>query len=155
MRIKRNKFLIFALCNIILLIILLFLAIPASKFLSKINFDDNELVKDQIVINPKAQSPKIIERKMQVKFVAEVDDLLNWDFISLQENISVKIGENNVVKYEGKNLEIGFNIGYLEDVLNSMETEEVELFFYGEDSSCLLKSVGEDSSLYVVMPMRL
>ena len=104
MRIKRNKFLIFALCNIILLIILLFLAIPASKFLSKINFDDNELVMDQIVINPKAQSPKIIERTMQVKFVAEVDGLLNWDFESLQEIISVKIGENNVVKYKGKNL---------------------------------------------------
>jgi len=104
MRIKKNKFIIFAVCNIILLIILLLLAIPASKFLSKINFDDNELVKDQIVINPKAQSPEIIERKMQVKFVAEVDDLLNWDFISLQETISVKIGENNVVKYEGKNL---------------------------------------------------
>ena len=104
MRIKKNKFIIFAVCNIILLIILLLLAIPASKFLSKINFDDNELVKDQIVINPKAQSPKIIERTMQVKFVAEVDDLLNWDFISLQETISVKIGENNVIKYEGKNL---------------------------------------------------
>jgi len=104
MRIKKNKFIIFAVCNIILLIILLLLAIPASKFLSKINFDDNELVKDQIVINPKAQSPKIIERKMQVKFVAEVDDLLNWNFISLQETISVKIGENNVVKYKGKNL---------------------------------------------------
>ena len=104
MRIKKNKFIIFAVCNVILLIILLLLAIPASKFLSKINFDDNELVKDQIVINPKAQSPKIIERTMQVKFVAEVDDLLNWDFISLQETISVKIGENNVVKYEGKNL---------------------------------------------------
>ena len=104
MRIKKNKFIIFAVCNIILLIILLLLAIPASKFLSKINFDDNELVKDQIVINPKAQSSKIIERTMQVKFVAEVDGLLNWDFNSLQETISVKIGENNVIKYEGKNL---------------------------------------------------
>ena len=104
MRIKKNKFIIFAVCNIILLIILLLLAIPASKFLSKVNFDDNELVKDQIVINPKAQSPKIIERTMQVKFVAEVDGLLNWDFKSLQETISVKIGENNVIKYEGKNL---------------------------------------------------
>ena len=104
MRIKKNKFIIFAVCNIILLIILLLLAIPASKFLSKINFDDNELVKDQIVINPKPLSPKIIERIMQVKFVAEVDGLLNWDFKSLQETVSVKIGENNVIKYEGKNL---------------------------------------------------
>ena len=56
------------------------------------------------MINPKAQSPKIIERTMQVKFVAEVEGLLNWDFKSLQETINIKIGENNVVKYKGKNL---------------------------------------------------
>ena len=95
MRIKKNKFLIFSLSSIILLIILFLLAIPASKFLSKVSFDDNELVKDQIVMNPKAQSSKIIERTMQVKFIAKVDGLLNWDFKSLQETISIKIGENN------------------------------------------------------------
>ena len=104
MRIKRNKFLIFSLSSIILLIILFLLAIPASKFLSKVSFDDNELVKDQIVINPKAQSSKIIARTMQVKFIAKVDGLLNWDFKSLQETISIKIGENNIIKYKGKNL---------------------------------------------------
>ena len=45
MKIKKNKFIIFYVFNIILLLILLLLlAIPASKFLSKINFDDNEFV---------------------------------------------------------------------------------------------------------------
>ena len=82
---------------------------------------------------------------------------LTQDLLKLTtNNPEQEIAEEDVkVKYEGKNLEIGFNIGYLEDVLNSMETLEVELFFYGEDSSCLLKPAGEDSSLYVVMPMRL
>ena len=39
--------------NIILLVIVLLLAIPASKFLSKIYFDDNQFVKEQSVINKK------------------------------------------------------------------------------------------------------
>ena len=38
------------------------------------------LLKDQIVINPKAQSPEIIERTMQIKFVAEVDEFIKLEF---------------------------------------------------------------------------
>jgi len=104
MNIKKNKFIIFYVFNIILLLTILLLAIPASKYLSKINFDDNEFVENQIVVNPKSESSKIIERTMQIKLVAEVNSLLNWNFKSLQENITVNIGENNVVRYEGKNL---------------------------------------------------
>ena len=104
MKIKKNKFIIFYVFNIILLLILLLSAIPASKFLSKINLDNNEFVKDQIIINPNAKSPKIIARTMQIKFVAEVDSLLNWDFKALQNTIDIKIGENRMVSYEGKNL---------------------------------------------------
>ncbi len=104
MKIKKNKFVIFYVFSIVLLLILLLLAIPASKFLSKINLDDNEFVTDQKIINPEAKSPKIIERSMQIKFFAEVDDLLNWDFQALQENINIKIGENSVISFEGKNL---------------------------------------------------
>ena len=104
MKIKKNKFIIFYIFNIVLLLILFLFAIPASKFLSNINLDDNEFVTGQKIINPEAKSPKIIERSMQIKFVAEVDDLLNWDFNALQENINIKIGENSVISYEGKNL---------------------------------------------------
>ena len=104
MKIKKNKFVIFYVFNIVLLIILLLLAIPASKFLSKMNLDDNEFVTDQVVVNPNAKSPKIIERTMQIQFVAIVDDFLNWDFKALQDTISIKIGENKVISYEGKNL---------------------------------------------------
>ena len=104
MKIKKNKFVIFYVFSIILLLILLLLAIPASKFLSKINLDDNEFVTDQRVINPSAKSPKIIERTMQIKFVAEVDSLLNWNFKALQDTINIKVGENKKISYEGKNL---------------------------------------------------
>ena len=104
MKYKKNKFVIFYIFNIILLLIVLLLAIPASKFLSKINLNDNEFVKGQAVINPDAKSPKVIDRTMEIKLVAEVDSLLEWDFKVLQDTISVKIGENKTISYQGKNL---------------------------------------------------
>ena len=80
------------------------LAIPASKFLSKINLKDNEFVANQVVINPEQKSPGVIDRTVKIKFVAEIDDLLEWSFKSLQDTIVIKVGENKVIKYEGKNL---------------------------------------------------
>ena len=104
MKFYNNKFIIFYVFNILLLVILLVLAIPASKFLSRINLDDNESAVDQIIINPKAKSPKVIDRSLQIQFVAKVDNLLEWEFKTLQNIMSIKIGENNIVNYEGKNL---------------------------------------------------
>ena len=42
MKYKKNKFVIFYIFNIILLLIVLLLAIPASKFISKINLVGND-----------------------------------------------------------------------------------------------------------------
>ena len=104
MQYKKNKFLIFFIVNIFLLLIVLLLSIPATKFLSKINLDDNEFVEGQTIINPKAISPKIIDRKITINFVAKVDSSLEWKFKPLQDTIDVKIGENKIIEYEGKNL---------------------------------------------------
>jgi DNA polymerase-3 subunit beta len=59
------------------------------------------------------------------------------------------------VLYSGAELEVGFNIGYLLDVLNSIESETVNFEFYGEDSSCIIKEIDSDNDVYVIMPMRL
>ena len=104
MKYKKNKFVIFYIFNIILLLIVLLLAIPASKFLSKIHLADNEFVTGQAVINPNAKSPKVIDRTIEIKLVAKVDSLLEWDFKALQDTINVKIGENKIISYKGKNL---------------------------------------------------
>ena len=104
MQYKKNKFIIFFIANIFLLLIVLLLSIPAFKFLSKIYLDDNEFVKDQTIINPEAISPKIIDRKMTINMVAKVDSSLKWEFKPLQDTIDVKIGENRIIEYVGKNL---------------------------------------------------
>jgi len=59
------------------------------------------------------------------------------------------------VGYKGEELVIGFNVGYLLDVLGAIETEYVEVRLRDASSSCLIQGEGESGSRYVVMPMRL
>ncbi len=59
------------------------------------------------------------------------------------------------VKYQGENMEIGFNVNYLLEALNAIEGNEVELGFTDGNSSCLIKAPGTVNARYVVMPMRL
>jgi DNA polymerase III subunit beta len=59
------------------------------------------------------------------------------------------------VGYEGNDLEVGFNVNYLLDALAAIDGQEVELGLTDSNSSCLIRSPGNASARYVVMPMRL
>ena len=59
------------------------------------------------------------------------------------------------VSYEGSDLEVGFNVNYLLDALAAIDGQEVELGLTDSNSSCLIRSPGNSSARYVVMPMRL
>ncbi|MCM2129303.1 DNA polymerase III subunit beta [Larsenimonas rhizosphaerae] len=63
--------------------------------------------------------------------------------------------ENVSVEYQGSALEIGFNVGYLVDVLNVLGCEQVQMTLSDPNSSALLEAQGGSDALYVVMPMRL
>ena len=103
MQYKKKIFILIAINFLLILFILLF-TIPAYKYLSKGSEENNEFVKDQVIINPEAKSPAILDRTLNINFIAKVDKSLNWEFEPLQKNIKVKIGENNLIKYRGKNL---------------------------------------------------
>jgi len=100
---SKKNFVIIAI-NIFLILFILLLSIPAYKYFSKGKVDDNEFVKGQVIINPESKSPTILDRTLNIKFIAKVDQSLEWEFEPLQESIKIKIGENNIVKYKGKNL---------------------------------------------------
>lgn len=59
------------------------------------------------------------------------------------------------VSYKGPEMEIGFNVSYLLDALNAIKTENVIMVATDPDSSCLLLPEKQETSKYVVMPMRL
>lgn len=57
--------------------------------------------------------------------------------------------------YNGDQLEIGFNVSYLLDVLSVLSGESVKITLSDPNSSALLEESESDDSTYVVMPMRL
>jgi DNA polymerase-3 subunit beta len=59
------------------------------------------------------------------------------------------------VEYDGPEMTIGFNVGYLLDVLNVLDGEEVEMAVIDSNSSSLITQKDTEESRYVVMPMRL
>ena len=63
--------------------------------------------------------------------------------------------EELAVDYAGPDLEIGFNVTYLIDVLNVISEDKVQIRLIDSSSSSLIDSPGDDSCKYVVMPMRL
>ncbi|MBU0592710.1 MAG: DNA polymerase III subunit beta [Gammaproteobacteria bacterium] len=59
------------------------------------------------------------------------------------------------IEYVDEPLDIGFNVTYLLDVLNNINTKEVDCSFGDANSSCLITVPGDDRFKYVVMPMRI
>ncbi|NJM33228.1 MAG: DNA polymerase III subunit beta, partial [Limnobacter sp.] len=59
------------------------------------------------------------------------------------------------VQYSGPEIDVGFNVNYLLDVLNNLKTENVQFALQDNNSSALVTTSGLDDFKYVVMPMRI
>ena len=59
------------------------------------------------------------------------------------------------VEYQGEELEIGFNVSYLLDVLTVLKCPTVSVDFIDSNSSCLIHDPEDEMARYVIMPMRL
>ncbi len=94
--------------------------------------------------------------------------LSNEKFRGVRLNLSngeLKITANNPeqeeaeeildIDYQGGELEIGFNVAYLIDVFNSLNSEQVKVSLSDSNSSALIEDAADSSALYVIMPMRL
>jgi len=59
------------------------------------------------------------------------------------------------VDYDGAEMTIGFNVGYLLDVLGVLDGDQVQMAVIDSNSSSLVTQKGSTDCRYVVMPMRL
>lgn len=59
------------------------------------------------------------------------------------------------VEYAGDGMEVGFNVSYLQDVLNVIENDKVRLTLHDSNSSALIEDPELEDATYVVMPMKL
>ncbi len=59
------------------------------------------------------------------------------------------------VAYQNVEMEVGFNVSYLLDVLNTLKCERVRINLVDSSSSCLIEDCDNSTAEYVIMPMRL
>jgi DNA polymerase-3 subunit beta len=63
--------------------------------------------------------------------------------------------EDIEVEYDGADLEIGFNVSYLLDVLSVLKSASVRVELSDANSSSVIYATDDERAKYVIMPMRL
>ena len=58
------------------------------------------------------------------------------------------------INYNGPTLDIGFNAGYLKEIIHQFNGKEVTILFSDSTAPTIIKDIAETETLYVLMPMR-
>ncbi len=113
----------------------------------------NELAADRQVLKGALQRTAILsnEKYRGIRLVLKDSGLVLQAHNPEQEEAEEEVE----VRYKGEDMEIGFNVNYLQDALGAIDGDEVTLAFVDSNSSCLMREPGNDECKYVVMPMRL
>ena len=59
------------------------------------------------------------------------------------------------ITYQDEEIDIGFNVGYLQDIANVIGNETIKITLSDSNSSVLLEDPDSLDAVYVIMPMRL
>jgi len=100
------------------------------------------LMRASILSNEKYRGIRLILEKNLIKLQAQNPD---------HEEADIELE----VVYSGDDIEIGFNVNYMLDVLNVTNSEMVQTALRDSNSSFLLTYPDQSDSKYVIMPMRL
>ena len=100
------------------------------------------MVRAAILTNEKFRGVRLVLTPGSLKIMAA-----NAEQEEAQEEIEVE--------YVGDAIDVGFNVGYLLDVLNNSSAESIEWGFNDANSSALLTIPGNERFKYVVTPMRI
>lgn len=114
---------------------------------------DKIVVADRDVLRSACVRASILSNE---KFRGVRLNLASGDLALTANNPEQEQAEESIeVDYQGEPLEIGFNVTYVLDVLNSIQGDQVKFSLSDSNSSALVEDNADDSALYVVMPMRL
>ncbi len=73
----------------------------------------------------------------------------------ISSNTDSEIGEDQIdVEYTGEEMSIGFNISYLQDVIDTLEGNTVHICINDQNSGCVIQDNQDPNSTFVIMPMR-
>ncbi len=123
---------------------------------------------DYTQIIPKKTTTEVIVLKDELSNALKIGNLFTDEFKQVKVIIStedkkilietknVHVGESSVIlkgTLEGESISMSFNHKYLIDVFQSINTDSVSLSFSGPGHPLVIKGIGDNSFLYLVMPM--
>jgi DNA polymerase-3 subunit beta len=113
----------------------------------------NSFTVDRMTILLSMQRASILsnEKYRGIRMVLGKDSLRLISTNSEQEEAE----EELEISYPGDPLDIGFNVTYMIDVLNNVDSENIIFSFADANSSCLVTVPNDSNYKYVVMPMRI
>ena len=62
--------------------------------------------------------------------------------------------EDIEIEYSGSKIEIGYNAKYLLEIINQIDGEKVNFKLFDSSSPSIIKDLNDESTLYILMPMR-
>ena len=72
----------------------------------------------------------------------------------ISSNTDSEIGEDQIdVEYSGEEISIGFNISYLQDVIDTLDGDTVHICINDQNSGCIVQDNQDPDSTFVIMPM--
>ncbi len=114
---------------------------------------DNVLISDKNLLKQCLVRTSILSNE---KYRGIRLELENSKLKAMANNPEQEEAEDEIeVQYDGGPLIIGFNVNYLVDAISAVKDENVKMTFTDANGSALITPLEGDSSLYVVMPMRL
>ena len=138
--------------------------VGGTKFVSKLiegKFPDYE----QVIPFGESSIMKI-DRKEFSDSLSRVSVLSGGDHKGVRfitEKNLINISANNPEKergeeslncsYDGENIDIAFNVNYFQEILSSLNSQQIEINFFGSERSCLVIDPNNESVKYVVMPL--
>ena len=90
------------------------------------------------------------ERSRAVKLSLDADRLV----LSVNAPDAGAADEELAVAYADEPLEIGFNAKYLQEIASQVDRDNAVFMFNGSGDAALIREGGDQSAVYVVMPMR-
>ena len=90
------------------------------------------------------------DKTRSVKLSLEADKMT----LSVTSQETGTATEELAVTYQGEPMEIGFNARYLMDILGQIEGDVVQTVLADAASPTIMRDAGDDSALYVLMPLR-
>jgi len=90
------------------------------------------------------------EKSPSIKFKL-LENLVNLSSVNSENSTAT---EDINAKYDGNEIEIGFNSRYVMDILDNLEGKEIKIYFNDNSNPIIIQEKTQSDNTYVLMPMR-